>query len=257
MKSGVHMTQRVQSVERALSLLEAVASSEYPLTVPELAARAGVNRATAWRLMNTLEHFDLVAKDGRSGRYSVGVGTLRIAAAADIGGWAQLVRSELEEVSEVTGGNAFLEINSRGELLVIDECRAPSLIQIDIAGMKVPHHCASVGKLYLASLPESLLEDYLKQPLTPESSESITDPQILRKEIDQARESGIAINYREHRLEWSGISAAIKNEQGRDLAYVNATVSSHYVSREDLLGFAPFMTSIARRMSDRLIQNNK
>lgn len=256
MKSEVHMTQRVQSVERALSLLEAVAASNYPLTVPELAARAGVNRATAWRLMNTLEHFDLVTKGARSGRYSVGVGALRIAAAADIGGWAQLVRSELEEVSEVTGGNAFLEINSRGELLVIDECRAPSLIQIDIAGMKVPHHCASVGKLYLASLSENMLNEYLKQPLTPESPESITDPRVLRQEIDQARKSGVAFNFREHRLEWSGISAAIKNEQGRDLAYVNATVSSHYVSREELQEFAPFMKSIAERMSERLIQRN-
>lgn len=250
------MTQRVQSVERALGLLEAVASSEFPMSVPELAVQSGVNRATAWRLMNTLEFFDLVIKDPRSGRYSVGAGALRIAAAADIGGWAQLVRAELEEVSEVTGGNAFLEINSRGELLVIDECRAPSLIQIDIAGMKVPHHCASVGKLYLASLPEDMLNDFLRQPLIPESPESITDPDILRQEVDQARESGIAINYREHRVEWSGISAAIRNEQGRDLAYVNATVSSHYVSRDELLNFAPFMKSIAQRMSDRLIQRN-
>lgn len=251
------MTQRVQSVERALSLLEAVASSEYDLSVPELASRAGVNRATAWRLMNTLEYFDLVNKDARSGRYSVGAGALRIAAAADIGGWAQLVRSELEEVSRVTGGNAFLEINTRGELIVIDECRAPSLIQIDIAGMKVPHHCASLGKLYLASLSEDMLDDYLSQPLTAESSESITDPQILRQEIDQARKSGIAFNFREHRLEWSGVSVAIKNEQGRDLAYVNATVSSHLVSREELLAFAPLMTNIAQRMSDRLIQRRK
>jgi hypothetical protein len=39
------MTQRVQSVERALALLEAVASSEYPMSVPELAATAGVSRA--------------------------------------------------------------------------------------------------------------------------------------------------------------------------------------------------------------------
>ena len=146
------MTQRVQSVERALSLLEAVAANHYPLSVPELANQAGVNRATAWRLMNTLEHFDLVTKDVRSGRYSMGAGAIRLAAAADIGGWAADVRPELEEVSKVTGGNAFLEINSRGNLLVIDECRAPTLIQIDIAGMTLPHDCASAGKLYHASL---------------------------------------------------------------------------------------------------------
>lgn len=247
------MTQRVQSVERALSLLEAVASSDYPLSVPELAKRSGVNRATAWRLMNTLEFFDLVSKDSQSGRFRVGAGALRIAAAADLGGWAALVRSELEEVSEVTGGNAFLEIHSRGQLLVIDECRAPSLIQIDIAGMKVPHHCASAGKLYLASLPDPLLDEYLEHPLSSESPETITDPAVLRVEIEQARLTGIAFNYREHRVEWCGISAAIRNNQGRDIAYVNSTVSSYYVSRQQLEDFAPFMTDIAHRMSDRLL----
>lgn len=248
------MTQRVQSVERALALLEAVATSDFPLSVPELAAKSGVNRATAWRLMNTLEYFDLVNKDKRSGRYSIGAGALRISAAADISGWANLVRAELEEVSEVTGGNAFLEISSRGELIVIDECRAPTLIQIDIAGMKVPHHCASVGKLYLASLPLSVLNEYLLQPLTQESPDTVTDPVALRSEIDRARETGIAFNYREHRSEWCGLSAAIKNEQGRDIAYVNATLSSHYVTRDQLEEFAPFMLTIAQRMSNRLLQ---
>jgi DNA-binding IclR family transcriptional regulator len=113
-----------------------------------------------------------------------------------------------------------------------------------------------VGKLYLASLSEDMLDDYLSKPLTAESPESITDPKVLRQEIDQAKKSGIAFNFREHRVEWSGVSVAVKNEQGRDLAYVNATVSSHLVSREELHAFAPFMKSIAQRMSDRLIQRN-
>lgn len=252
--SEVHMTQRVQSVERALSLLEAVAAGQYPRSVPELATEAGVNRATAWRLMNTLEYFDLVTKDPRSGRYRVGAGVMRLAAAADIGGWAADVRPELEEVSRVTGGNAFLEIKSRGDLLVIDECRAPSLIQIDIAGMKVPHHCASVGKLYLASLSDHALSEYLSSPLQSESENTITDPVVLQREIDQARTSGVAFNYMEHRIEWCGLSAAIRNEQGRDIAYVNATMPSHQVTREQLEALAPFMVEVAGRMSRRLMQ---
>jgi hypothetical protein len=58
------MTQRVQSVERALALLEAVASSEYPMSVPELAATAGVNRATAWRLHEVLVDQFMASFDG-------------------------------------------------------------------------------------------------------------------------------------------------------------------------------------------------
>ena len=59
------MGDRVQAVDRALQLLEEVAASPVPIATPELARRAGVNRATAWRLMNSLEHRDLVRDAGQ------------------------------------------------------------------------------------------------------------------------------------------------------------------------------------------------
>lgn len=246
------MSQRVQSVERALSLLEEIASSPEPPSVPELAARAGVNRATAWRLMNTLEHFDLAIRDQRTGRYSLGFGVLRLASVADRGALARRVRPLLEEVAERTGGNAFLEVASRGSLVVLDEVRSPSMIQIDVSGVEVPWHCGSLGKLYLASLPDESLEQFLSEPLDAVSHETITDPDELRVEIMNARVSGVAWNYREHRYEWCAISAAIRDHQGRDLAYVNSTLSSFAVSKEELLAFAPFMREVADRMTSLL-----
>ena len=48
------MAKTVQSVERALKLLEVISENQIPLTVPQMAKQAGVNRATAWRLLNTL-----------------------------------------------------------------------------------------------------------------------------------------------------------------------------------------------------------
>src|ERR1041385_6577348 len=53
----------VQSVDRALRLLKAVAASELPSSAQELAQRCGVNRSTAWRLLATLESHGLVERD--------------------------------------------------------------------------------------------------------------------------------------------------------------------------------------------------
>ena len=57
------MVQRIQSVERALALLDILAKSPRPQTIPELAKTMEINRATAWRLINTLLEFELVQKD--------------------------------------------------------------------------------------------------------------------------------------------------------------------------------------------------
>jgi DNA-binding IclR family transcriptional regulator len=246
------MAQRVQSVERALSLLEVIAQAQIPPTVTELAVTAGVNRATAWRLLNTLEYFDLINKDSQTGRFHVGPGILHIATAADSQQIAKKVRPLLEQAAKQTGGSAYLEIESRGNLIVLDECRSDSLIQIDLAGLNVPHHCGSVGKLFLASFPAASLENYLSQPLEKISPGTITDPVALKREISQARKTGIAFNYGEHRSEWCGISAAIRDSRGRDLAFVNSTMPSANITRTQLEGLAPVMQSIAHSMAQLL-----
>ena len=64
---------RVQSVERALALLDAIAdASPRGSTVAELALACGINRATAWRLLATLEGRGLVDRDPATSRYQVG-----------------------------------------------------------------------------------------------------------------------------------------------------------------------------------------
>ena len=75
--------QPVQSVDRALELLAAVASSDHPPTVAQLSAVCGLNRSTAWRLLATLETHGMVERQP-SGGYRVGYGALRLGAAADV-----------------------------------------------------------------------------------------------------------------------------------------------------------------------------
>ena len=68
--SGQAWRGRVQSVERAVALLDAIAgASPRGSTVAELALACGINRATAWRLLATLEGRGLVDRDPATSRY--------------------------------------------------------------------------------------------------------------------------------------------------------------------------------------------
>ena len=248
------MAQRVQSVERALGLLEALASYKVPPTIPELARVAKVNRATAWRLMNTLVHFDLAERDDISGRYKVGTGALRLAAATDSSSFVRRSRPVLEKISAKTGGSAFLEIATRGELIVMDQVRSNSPIQVDLAGLDVPLYCGSVGKLYLATLSDSELDSYLKQKLPALTKFTHTKPLQLKKEILEARISGIAYNYKEHREEWCGISAAVRDGADRTIAYLNVTLPAFNLTQEKLHANTPAMVNAAREISGLFIR---
>jgi DNA-binding IclR family transcriptional regulator len=217
------MSDRVQSVDRALTMLMTLAAGPHPLTATELATQAGVNRATAWRLLSTLEHFDLVARS-ESGRYHVSAGAWRLATASSVAALADRARPWLKRLARLADAGVFLQVASAGDLLVVAEARPTSPVQVDLSGVDVPLHCGSVGKLYLASLPEPVLADFLAGSLPALTPATITDPQRLRDEVDAARAFGVAYNVGEHHLDWCGVTAAVRDPAGRDLAYVNVTM---------------------------------
>jgi DNA-binding IclR family transcriptional regulator len=244
------LVDRVQAVERALLLLEEVAASPVPPTAPEIAQRAGINRATAWRLLSTLEAFDLVERDPDSGRYTVAFGAVRLSTATSAASLIRRSRPVLEHLAKETDGTVFLEIASRGALVTLDEARSASPIQVDLTGVDIPLHCGSVGKLYLASLPADERSKYLAGPLAQATEHTHTDPVALEAELRDCAESGIAVNYKEHREEWCGITAAIRDRAGRDLAYVNVTLPTYKWSLASLRALAPTMHAAARSIEE-------
>src|ERR1700733_2807898 len=103
---GADGVQRIQAVDRAIVLLKAVAASTTPPTVLELARRCGINRATAWRLLRTLEHHGLVDRDVVTQRYTVGYGATVIASAVTDDALVRRARPPLPALARRTGGGA-------------------------------------------------------------------------------------------------------------------------------------------------------
>lgn len=246
------MAALVQSVERALLLLQQIADSSVPATTPELAQLTGVNRGTAWRLLRTLEHFDLIDRNPETGCYSIGFGALRLTAASNASSLVLQARPVLESLAELTDGNVFLEVASDGKLIVLDEARAANPVQVDLAGLDIPMHCGSVGKLFLASLPQVKLDEFLDEPLAELTPHTITDPIVLRAQIDECRRSGVAINYREHQDEWCAITAVVRDRTGRHVAYINATLPTYRWTELQLLGLTEPLREATLQIEKRL-----
>ena len=95
---------RVQSVDRALVLLRAVAAaSPEDSTAARLAETCDLNRATAWRILHTLEAHGVVRCSRDTGRWSIGATVVEIAQAAGTDTLVDLARPHLERLSLQTG----------------------------------------------------------------------------------------------------------------------------------------------------------
>jgi DNA-binding IclR family transcriptional regulator len=215
------VNSRIQSVDRAIELLEAVAAAGEPETAPVLADRCGLNRSTAWRLLATLEHHGLVERDPAGNRYSLGFAVLRLAAAAGYEPLVRLAHPLLRRLAEATGETVNLAVARRLELVYADQLQAPHVMAPNWLGHTVPLHATSTGKAFLAALPAEELDALLRPRLERFTDTTITDARSLRAELDAVRACGYAVSHGELEPALWGVSAAARDAAGRPAAIVS------------------------------------
>ncbi|MGZ4655218.1 IclR family transcriptional regulator [Oryzihumus sp.] len=213
---------RIQSVERAVALLEAVAdASPEGETSAVLATRCALNRATAWRLLATLEDLGLVDRDPSTNRWTVGFAVTRLAASAGVAGLVRRAHPVLVRVSERTGETADLAVAQRLGLTYVDEVAPPSVLTANWLGRQVPLHATSSGKALLAWLPAADVGALLADPLPRYTATTVTSRRVLRTELDEIRRRGYGVCVGELEPTLNGVSAPVLDGRGRPVAVLS------------------------------------
>jgi DNA-binding IclR family transcriptional regulator len=205
-----HAEGRVQSVERALTLLDAIAeASPRGGTVADVALASGINRATAWRLLATLEGRGLVARDRATNRYQIGYTVVRLAAAAGVDGLVRRTHHVLERVCAQTGEAADLAVSRGAELIYVDEVAPSAVLTVNWLARTIPLHATSTGKAWLAWLPEAEARGVLDPVLAGYTDATVTDVNRLLGELGAIREQGYAVSASELEPALCGVSAPV------------------------------------------------
>jgi DNA-binding IclR family transcriptional regulator len=224
----------IQSVDRAATLLKAVADARRPSTVVELAAACRLNRSTAWRLLATLERHGLVERDAVTQRYGVGYALMGIAAAADHESLTRRSRAALEALAVETGETVGLAVAKRLHLVYVEQIEAPQIMAVNWLGKPVPLHATSAGKALLAYLDVDEREALLAGELERFTAATVTDRRTLEQQLDGVRRKGYCVCVGELEDALFGASAPILGARGRPLGVVSVWASEHRVTRERL-----------------------
>jgi DNA-binding IclR family transcriptional regulator len=215
----------VQSVERAASLLRAVAAASGPeATATSLADAVGLNRTTTWRILASLERERLVNHDRETGWYSLGFGLIDLAGQAG-GTLAQSARVVLQQVAARTGETAALAMLRGAELTYVAHATPRAVVSAGWHGLPVPMHATSTGKALLAfSEPDDLrmLLDLPRGGRLPRfTATTITSLSALREELARTRERGYSECRGEFESSAWGVSAPVLDVAGRPAAIVS------------------------------------
>ncbi|SNS70038.1 transcriptional regulator, IclR family [Geodermatophilus pulveris] len=243
----------VQSVDRALSVLEILAA-QGEAGVTEVAAELGVHKSTAFRLVAALESRGFVEQLADRGKYRLGFGVVRLAGAAA----AQLdIAREGRPISEALAADLEETVN----IAILDGDRAVNVSQVrgpaalsthNWVGQGTPLHATSSGKVLLAHAADAVRKDVLGRDLPRYTFATITDPELLRQDLDRIVDQGWGATAEEYEVGLSAVAAPVRGADGDVLAALSVSGPSFRMAVEDFPRLARRVVAAAVELSRRL-----
>ena len=201
-------------------MLEHVAGKGHEVTLTEVASELKLPKTTVFRYLQTLTAASFLRHDPARDRYGVG---LRFHALAKADKGLQRLRSVAQPFMADLGRRFNETINlailADGHIVYIDMIEANRALRMQARiGDRHPLHSTSLGKAILAFLPAADGERLLDQTLPEMTYKTVTNRTLLRRQIDDVRRRGYAIEIGENEEGSMCIGVPILDEQGVPLA---------------------------------------
>lgn len=184
----------VQSLDRALQLLEHLADAGGSLRLAELEARTGLPLPTIHRLLRSLVHNGYVRQEP-SRRYALGPRLIRLGETAGRTLGSGAVPSLTRVVEQVHESASLALLEGDAVVYVAHVPSGHSMRMFTEVGRRVPAHCTGVGKALLAQLADAQVLELLRRTGMPaQTARTLTDPAALLAELAEVREQGWAVD---------------------------------------------------------------
>ena len=184
----------VQSVHRAMDLLEVVAARGGTLTIGEIAALTGIPLPTAHRLLRTLVDRGYM-RQAPDRRYALGFRLVPLGASASamVGVGTERV---LGRVVDALGETANLAMLDGDRVAYVAQVPGRhSMRMFTEVGRRVHPHCTAVGKAVLSAAPETEVRALLARTGLPrQTASTITEIDVFLAQLDEVRERGYALD---------------------------------------------------------------
>ena len=244
----------IQSVDRAVAILNAFSTNEAQLGVTELSHRLGLHKSTVHRLLASLEKGGLVERDPRNRKYSLGIRLIELAGTMlNSRNLPQVVRPYLHYLADAVEELTYLAYRVGDEVLNVEQVPGPHLVQsVGWQGRRFPLHCTSAGKIFLAYMPEKEVERILAKGLPSATPRTVTDPADLRYQLERVREQGYATAFEEMEEGTNGIAVPITSPKAEVIAAIAVAGPSYRFTPERAMSHLDVIRSVAREVSHRL-----
>jgi IclR family transcriptional regulator, acetate operon repressor len=234
----------VQSVDRALDVIEALAGRPVPLGVSEIARVTDLPQGTVHRLLLALQARGYVRRDAER-KYAIGAAAVRFSEAAHQA-LASASRSYLARVVELCGETSNLAVLEDTQVVYVAQSPSPHTLRTnDEVGRRVPVHSTAVGKALLTGMPNARVLDLLfRAGMAARTAATTTDPARFVSELGRVRERGYALDDEEQEHGVRCVAVPVHDQDGVAAA-ISVSGPAERFSRRDARVLSSALAGIA------------
>lgn len=241
----------IQSVDRALYLLETIAEAGGEATLTELATRTGLNISTCHHLLATLIKRGFVIKVPGRRLYALGARIFYLSHACLQVDLPRRAQPYMEAVNQATGETVHLAALQGDTVVTLAVREARHAVRVDtgrIGKLEAPH-ATSIGKAILAWLPEDEMRRMLAGGMKRYTDNTITDINALLESLRAVRRNGYAIDREEFLPGVICVGAAIRDQAGTVIGAISASTPIMRADEAHLALMRDEITAAARALS--------
>ncbi|MCT4555353.1 MAG: IclR family transcriptional regulator [Pelagimonas sp.] len=245
----------VQSVDRALAMLELIADHRSGIRVSDIATALGLPVSTAHRLLTTMELRRFVQKDLGTGLWIIGQRAHGVGESYPLHDSLVLpARPFLRHLRDSTRETANLGVIQREEAVTISQIESREIMRaIAPPGGRVPVLNSGMGKAIVATWPDDAIRRLIqRQGLRSMTSKSLSSEESVMQEIARIRRQGYAVDDEEYVIGMRCVAAVVHAPEGEAIAAISVSGLAARVTQESTYKIATLVCAAARNLSDQL-----
>ena len=250
-KKAPRETPSIQSLDRGLVILEAVARSKYSMSLGQLTAILGIDRSSVFRLANTLKRRGYLANPSVGKDYILGASVWRLSRNYD---WSNMLASvaheQLKALTLATNETAHLAVREGRNALFVDHVACSQVIAVSgQTGELVPLYCTSHGKALIADFTlEELKALYGTRTLPAHTKHTVTSISELARACEKIRQNGYASDDAEYQEGVRCVAAPIRDRDGAIIGSIGISAPLIRFHEERYAEVAPQVRAIAEKI---------
>jgi len=246
----------IQAVSHALDLLEQFHDEVDELGVTELSKRLKLHKNNVFRLLATLELRGYIEQNRVTENYRLGLKTLELGQTfIRQMGLLRQAKPVLEALVKECNETTYVAILKDFYIIYLDAVETGMTVRVVTrVGSRLPAYCTAAGKVQIACMNDEELENYLpSKELKRYTANTITDRDILKKELKVIAEQGYALDNEELDVGVKCVSSAIRDYTRRIIGAVSISGPSMRFSdgrmQKELV---PLVVKAAEEISSKL-----